>query len=66
MKRNRMLNYVSGSLEEENVLNILVNDNGPGLPEGTNLAKLTEPYVTFKEKGTGLGLAIVKENYGRS
>ncbi|MCB9973386.1 MAG: hypothetical protein H6854_02365, partial [Rhodospirillales bacterium] len=26
-----------------------------------DIAKLTEPYVTFKEKGTGLGLAIVKK-----
>ncbi len=42
-------------------LYILVNDNGPGIPEGTDLSKLTEPYVTFKEKGTGLGLAIVKK-----
>lgn len=47
--------------KEGNALNILINDNGPGLPEGTNLAKLTEPYVTFKERGTGLGLAIVKK-----
>lgn len=37
-----------------------VCDNGPGLPiEGRD--KLTEPYVTHKEKGTGLGLAIVKK-----
>ena len=40
---------------------LVVNDNGPGLPEGTDIVKLTEPYVTFKEKGTGLGLAIVKK-----
>lgn len=39
---------------------IRVNDNGPGLPEGDQ-ARLTEPYVTTKAKGTGLGLAIVKK-----
>ena len=33
-------------------------DNGIGLPtEISN--RLTEPYVTTREKGTGLGLAIV-------
>jgi len=36
-----------------------VEDNGVGLPE-KDRARLTEPYVTTREKGTGLGLAIVK------
>jgi len=37
-----------------------VADNGIGLPsEGRE--RLTEPYVTNREKGTGLGLAIVKK-----
>ena len=45
----------------QNNLLVVVNDSGAGFPEGTNIAKLTEPYVTFKEKGTGLGLAIVKK-----
>ena len=37
-----------------------VRDNGIGLPaEGRE--RLTEPYVTNREKGTGLGLAIVKK-----
>lgn len=35
-------------------------DNGPGFPDEL-LSKLTEPYVTTKNKGTGLGLAIVKK-----
>lgn len=34
-------------------------DNGLGLPSGGR-ERLTDPYVTNKEKGTGLGLAIVK------
>jgi two-component system, NtrC family, nitrogen regulation sensor histidine kinase NtrY len=35
-----------------------VIDNGVGLPK-ENRSRLTEPYVTTREKGTGLGLAIV-------
>ncbi len=38
---------------------IVVTDNGIGLPT-ENRHRLTEPYVTTREKGTGLGLAIVK------
>jgi len=34
-------------------------DDGIGLPK-ENRSRLTEPYVTTREKGTGLGLAIVK------
>lgn len=35
-------------------------DNGRGLPEADR-QRLTEPYVTTRERGTGLGLAIVKK-----
>ena len=41
-------------------LAISVQDNGRGLPT-TDRHRLTEPYVTTREKGTGLGLAIVKK-----
>jgi two-component system nitrogen regulation sensor histidine kinase NtrY len=40
---------------------VIVEDDGIGLPEGEDRARLTEPYVTHKPKGTGLGLAIVKK-----
>ena len=36
-----------------------IEDNGVGLP-AKGRERLTEPYVTTREKGTGLGLAIVK------
>ncbi|MBE0530127.1 MAG: PAS domain-containing sensor histidine kinase [Rhodospirillales bacterium] len=39
---------------------IVVEDNGIGLPE-EHRDRLTEPYVTTRDKGTGLGLAIVKK-----
>lgn len=44
-----------------NNLVLIVNDNGPGLPKDVEPDRLTEPYVTHREKGTGLGLAIVKK-----
>ncbi len=42
------------------VVEISISDNGVGLP-GAERARLTEPYVTTRQKGTGLGLAIVKK-----
>jgi two-component system nitrogen regulation sensor histidine kinase NtrY len=40
---------------------LAVTDNGPGFPQDVDTSRLTEPYVTHREKGTGLGLAIVKK-----
>jgi two-component system nitrogen regulation sensor histidine kinase NtrY len=40
-------------------VSVIIEDNGVGLPE-RDRDRLTEPYVTTREKGTGLGLAIVK------
>jgi two-component system nitrogen regulation sensor histidine kinase NtrY len=46
--------------DDDRKIILIVSDNGIGLPsEGRE--RLTEPYVTFREKGTGLGLAIVKK-----
>ena len=46
--------------EDGNMVSIIVDDNGKGLPkEGRE--RLTEPYMTTRSKGTGLGLAIVKK-----
>ena len=41
-------------------VSIAVRDNGIGLPK-ENRHRLTEPYVTTRQKGTGLGLAIVRK-----
>ena len=40
-------------------VDIEIEDNGVGFPKKFR-ERLTEPYVTTREKGTGLGLAIVK------
>lgn len=42
----------------EDMLRIVINDNGPGFPEEYR-ERLLEPYVTTRDRGTGLGLAIV-------
>ncbi|MBB3032855.1 two-component system nitrogen regulation sensor histidine kinase NtrY [Erythrobacter lutimaris] len=43
----------------DDAVDILVSDNGVGLPADRD--RLAEPYVTTREKGTGLGLAIVSK-----
>jgi two-component system nitrogen regulation sensor histidine kinase NtrY len=43
----------------EGTVEVQIEDNGIGLPM-KDRERLTEPYVTTREKGTGLGLAIVK------
>ncbi|MEM6266082.1 MAG: ATP-binding protein, partial [Pseudomonadota bacterium] len=44
---------------DEAALEVTIEDNGIGLPVDRD--RLTEPYVTTREKGTGLGLAIVNK-----
>ena len=46
--------------EDGETIDVRITDNGRGLPDDTR-HRLTEPYVTTREKGTGLGLAIVKK-----
>ncbi len=47
------------SVDRSGAVSLSVEDNGVGLPSHGR-DRLTEPYVTTREKGTGLGLAIVK------
>jgi len=44
---------------EDGFASFIIEDDGVGLP-AKDRDRLTEPYVTTREKGTGLGLAIVK------
>jgi two-component system, NtrC family, nitrogen regulation sensor histidine kinase NtrY len=46
-------------LQDDGGFTIAIEDNGLGLP-AKDRDRLTEPYVTTRDKGTGLGLAIVK------
>ncbi|MEE8538694.1 MAG: ATP-binding protein [Woeseiaceae bacterium] len=47
-------------VQETDVAEIVVEDNGPGFKTGS-VSQVFDPYVTTKPKGTGLGLAIVKK-----
>lgn len=48
-------------IKDDDFIYVDIADNGPGFPKDEDITKLTEPYITHKEKGTGLGLAIVKK-----
>jgi len=48
------------SRKKDGMVEISVNDNGPGIP-AENIEKLFEPFFTTKEKGAGLGLSIVEK-----
>jgi signal transduction histidine kinase len=52
---------VSANCSEDQVVQITVADDGPGIAPD-KLGRVFEAYFTTKEKGTGLGLAIVKHN----
>ena len=63
--RNKDAKNYSGKIKillsiQERFGSIVISDNGKGLPK-ENRHRLTEPYVTTREKGTGLGLAIVSK-----
>lgn len=46
------------------VLQIIVEDNGPGISKN-NLSKIFNPFFTTKTNGTGLGLAMVKRTINK-
>ena len=51
---------ISFSAIQDGRVRVAVADNGCGLPNEIR-ARLTEPYVTTRDRGTGLGLAIVRK-----
>ena len=50
---------VIGTMARDDEVEIIVHDNGPGLPPGIQ-KHLFEPFFTTKSEGLGLGLAIVQ------
>ena len=51
--------YISTACRDENLVEISVMDNGPGIAKG-HIAKVMEAFYTTKSQGTGLGLAVVQ------
>ena len=52
--------YYVAEIDGIDMVQIRVEDNGPGFQTGA-VSQVFDPYVTTKPKGTGLGLAIVKK-----
>jgi len=48
------------TLKQNEYTEIEIEDNGMGFPDEL-IDRITEPYVTTRDRGTGLGLAIVKK-----
>jgi len=51
------LNPVSG----QEMVSILIEDNGHGVPEGIDLDELFSPFITHRSSGAGLGLYLAKK-----
>ena len=53
--------FVTSNCRRNNLIEISVSDDGPGIPPD-KIERVFEAYYTTKKSGTGLGLAIVKHN----
>ncbi|MFQ5469329.1 MAG: PAS domain-containing sensor histidine kinase [Gammaproteobacteria bacterium] len=51
--------HTVGAQRDTRTVEILVKDNGPGIPSGKQ-ENIFEPFYTTKQQGTGLGLAVAK------
>jgi two-component system NtrC family sensor kinase len=58
MGKGGHLQVTTRPLPEENAVEIVFQDDGPGIPPEL-LQKIFDPFFTTKEKGTGLGLSVV-------
>lgn len=54
------LALAGGGAEGEELVEVVVSDNGRGLPEGVG-DRIFEPDFTTRSNGTGLGLALVRQ-----
>ncbi len=59
MERRGEVTVATEADPQNQVVRILVADNGPGIPPGER-EKLFLPYYSTKRRGSGLGLAIVR------
>lgn len=50
--------WVVADVNEEGLINLVVEDDGPGIPAALR-DDIFEPFVSFREGGTGMGLALV-------
>lgn len=55
-----IINISSSKQQDNNIIEVEVADNGPGIPTDF-MEKVFEPLYTTKAKGTGLGLNICKQ-----
>jgi signal transduction histidine kinase len=53
--------FVAADCRRNNLIEISIRDDGPGIPPD-KIQRIFEAYYTTKKGGTGLGLAIVRHN----
>ncbi|HKQ78508.1 MAG TPA: ATP-binding protein [Blastocatellia bacterium] len=68
MKGDRRITVITREVPERESLEMIVADNGPGIPT-EDRERIFDPYFSTRKRGTGLGLAIVSrivaEHQGR-
>ena len=59
MERRGVIDIETHHAAADNLVRVVVSDNGPGIPAAER-EKLFLPYYSTKQRGSGLGLAIVR------